>query len=248
MRASREFSKRGLICGSWPDLKYSSHGLGWPFPPSASASVFHRCFFRKGFSLGNRCLKRKLTQFSAFNSRKLSFRMLTLFFCTRLPPPNPHLKPPGRCPISASHFSEKVASHPSGKNHCGLVARAIRNAIRANHSQFIVRQADSHESLEFPIRANHPLVRQADSHESLEFPIRANHATKHCGHFHSSAPQPPRSVNGQPWSWVGPKHQNLLFWDLSLFLKFRLKSPNLVDFGSWKCLLYWVRKRDLGSF
>ena len=45
-----------------------------------------------------------------------------------------------------------------------LVARAIRNAIReesihANHSQlkppiFIVHQADLHEPLEFPIRAN----------------------------------------------------------------------------------------------
>ena len=40
-----------------------------------------------------------------------------------------------------------------------------------------------------------------------------------------------------------PKHQNLLFWDLSLFLKIRLKSPNLVDFRSWKCLFYWVRKK-----
>ena len=43
-----------------------------------------------------------------------------------------------------------------------LVARAIRSAIRANHSQleplfFIARQADSHKSLEFPIRANHPI-------------------------------------------------------------------------------------------
>ena len=36
--------------------------------------------------------------------------MLTLFFCTRLPPPNSHLKPLGRCPISAPHFSTKVAS------------------------------------------------------------------------------------------------------------------------------------------
>ena len=25
---------------------------GWPFPPSASASVFYRCFFRKGFFPG----------------------------------------------------------------------------------------------------------------------------------------------------------------------------------------------------
>ena len=46
------------------------------------------------------------------------------------------------------------------------MARAIRNAIRANRFAriirnetpiFIARQADSHESLEFPIRANHPI-------------------------------------------------------------------------------------------
>ena len=43
----------------------------------------------------------------------MSFRMLTFFFCTRFPPPNSHLKPPGRCPISASHFSKKIASHRS---------------------------------------------------------------------------------------------------------------------------------------
>ena len=40
-----------------------------------------------------------------------------------------------------------------------------------------------------------------------------------------------------------PKHQNLLFWDLSLFSKLRLKSPNLVDFWSRKCLFYRVRKK-----
>ena len=44
----------------------------------------------------------------------------------------------------------------------GLVAQAIRNTIRANHSKskppiFIACQADSHESLEFPIHANHPI-------------------------------------------------------------------------------------------
>ena len=45
------------------------------------------------------------------------------------------------------------------------------------------------------------------------------------------------------FSWNNPKHQNLLFWDLSLFLTFRLKSPNLVDFWSRKCLFYWVRRK-----
>ena len=54
-----------------------------------------------------------------------------------------------------------------------LVARAIRNAIRANRFAtktpiFIARQADSHKSLEFPIRANHPI-------RANRF---ANHATK----------------------------------------------------------------------
>ena len=47
-----------------------------------------------------------------------------------------------------------------------LVARAIHNAIRANRF-----------ALEIPIF----IARQADSHEPLEFTIRASHATK--GHM-----------------------------------------------------------------
>ena len=42
---------------------------------------------------------------------------------------------------------------------------------------------------------------------------------------------------------VHPKHQNHQFGDLSLFLKFRLKSPNSVDFLVLEMLVYWVRKR-----
>ena len=53
-----------------------------------------------------------------------------------------------------------------------LVARAIRNAIRANRSietpSFITRQADSHESLEFPIRANHATKNMTFSREISE--------------------------------------------------------------------------------
>ena len=46
-----------------------------------------------------------------------------------------------------------------------------------------------------------------------------------------------------------PKHQNLLFWDLSLFLKFRLKSPNLVEsFGPGNACFIGFEERDLGSF
>ena len=61
-----------------------------------------------------------------------------------------------------------------------LVARAIRSAIRANqfariirksNPYFIARQADSHASLEFPIRANR-LIRANRANR-----IRANHAT-----------------------------------------------------------------------
>ena len=51
------------------------------------------------------------------------------------------------------------------------MARAIRNAIRANRfatNRFAI--------IETPILKF--IARQADLHESLEFPIRANHATK----------------------------------------------------------------------
>ena len=44
--------------------------------------LFTAVFFCKGLFLGKRCVKCSLTQFSAFNSRNLSFRMLTLFFRT----------------------------------------------------------------------------------------------------------------------------------------------------------------------
>ena len=57
------------------------------------------------------------------------------------------------------HLSRQV----SDGHVASLVARAIRNAIRANRF-----------AIETPIF----IARQADSHESLEFPIRANHATK----------------------------------------------------------------------
>ena len=61
--------------------------------------------------------------------------------------------------------------HVEGLSGTGDSQRDSRESIRANHSQltphsFIVRQADSHESLEFP-----------DSRESCES-TRANHATK----------------------------------------------------------------------
>ena len=50
--------------------------------------------------------------------------------------------------------------------------RDSRESFAIETPIFIVRQADSHESLEFPIRANHPI--RANRAES----IRANHATK----------------------------------------------------------------------
>ena len=51
---------------------------------------------------------------------------------------------------------------PACLSGTGVSQRDSRESIRANHSQlktpiFIARQADSPESLEFPIRANHPI-------------------------------------------------------------------------------------------
>ena len=55
------------------------------------------------------------------------------------------------------------------KKYRNLVARAIRNEIRANRFARI----DSRES--FAIETPILKARQADSPESLDFPIRANH-------------------------------------------------------------------------
>ena len=66
------------------------------------------------------------------------------------------------------------------------MARAIRNAIRANRFAridsresfaietpiFIARQADSHESLEFPIRANHPIRANRANRFARIMPLR----------------------------------------------------------------------------
>ena len=111
------------------------------------------------------------------SSRNLNFRMLTLSFsvCTRFPPPNSHLKPPGRCPISASHFSKKLPGTASSKSHCG--------------------------------------------------------------NFRTSAPQPPRSVNGQPCFWDAP-----IFWGF-------LRNPG--NFGEMlpesQTKLSGVRKRAVSK-
>ena len=48
------------------------------------------------------------------------------------------------------------------------MAQAIRNAIRVNRFARIIRNSNPNF-----------IAHQADSHESLEFPIRANRATKH---------------------------------------------------------------------
>ena len=61
--------------------------------------------------------------------------MLTLFFRTRFPPPNSHLKPPGRCPISASHFSKKLPATASGKSHCGNFRTSAPQPPRSANGQ-----------------------------------------------------------------------------------------------------------------
>ena len=70
--------------------------------------------------------------------------------------------------ICLSKYSPNMKPiHINYTNMCALSGtgdsqRDSRESIRANHSQlkpqfFTVRQADSHESLEFPIRAHHPI-------------------------------------------------------------------------------------------
>ena len=56
--------------------------------------------------------------------------------------------------------------------------RDSRESIRANHSQskplfFRARQADSHESLEFPIRENHPIRANRANRFARITPLRA---------------------------------------------------------------------------
>ena len=81
--------------------------LSWLFPPSASAGVFYCKFYLQRVFRWESLCKILLTQFSVFNSRNSSFRMLTLFFrnpvsatkrssfATRFPPPNALLPQPG---------------------------------------------------------------------------------------------------------------------------------------------------------
>ena len=73
----------------------------------------------------------------------------------------------------------------TGSSVSNLVARAIRNAIRANHSQlkplfFTARQADSHESLEFPIRANHPIRANRANRFARITPLRCQIRVQDC--------------------------------------------------------------------
>ena len=64
--------------------------------------------------------------------------------------------------------------------------RDSRESIRANHSQskppiFIARQADSHESLEFPIRENHPIRTNRANRFARITPLSYRHF---CGKIH----------------------------------------------------------------
>ena len=85
-------------------------------------------------------------------------------------------------PISIAILLQKYALLLAESSiYTTLVARAIRNAIRAN------RLKDSRES--FAVETPIFIARLADSHESLEFPIRANHATKCTTNlYHDTAP------------------------------------------------------------
>ena len=94
-------------------------------------AFFTAVFLCKGFFPPNRCVKRRLTQLSTFNSRKMSFRMLTLFFCTRLLKTNSHVKTPGRCLISASHVSKKLPAIAVVKTTAVISALLLCNPLAA---------------------------------------------------------------------------------------------------------------------
>ena len=113
-------------------LRIAASVLGWPFPPSASASVFYRCFFGKGFFPENRSIKRKCAQLLQFELPHAYALLLHPVSATKLAFEN-HLE---GVQFPRLIFRKKIASHRNGKSHCG--------------------------------------------------------------NFRTSAPQPPRSVNGQP--------------------------------------------------
>ena len=119
----------------------------------------------------------------------------------QFPPPNSHLKPPGRCPISASRFLIKVARH---RKRCGklLPATGVIWALRAHSWKRSPKM--SSRALIFG------LFFQLWARKAQMIPVAGlgnpNASGKnHCGNFRSSAPQPPRNINGQPWnSWRFP--------------------------------------------
>ena len=103
-------------------------------------------------------------------------------WCQKLPPHDVPVKACGTIPNNPPVLSGFLWW---GGTLMGLVARATRNAIRANRFAietfaietpiFIARQADSQESLEFSDSRESP-----DTRESCES-IRTNHATKLMG-------------------------------------------------------------------
>ena len=85
----------------------------------------------------------------------------------------------GRQTFEGGH--EVFGHHPFAWN---LVAQAIRNVIRANRFAidtpiFIGRQADSHESLEFPIRENHPIRANRANRFARTTPLRGRPPPPH---------------------------------------------------------------------
>ena len=120
----------------------------------------------------------------------------------QFPPPNSHLKPPGRCPISASRFLIKVARHRKRcENFCPLqgsfgpsgptVGRGVRKWVPARSFSDSFFQLWARKAQMIPVAG-------------LGNPSASG--KNHCGNFRSSAPQPPRNINGQPWnSWRFPR-------------------------------------------
>ena len=124
-------------------LHDTSGRLGWPFPHSASASVFTAVFPAKGFfsweslhkTLINTIFCVQLSRIEFPHAYALlphpNFRKVCVNFLKTPFSENSILKPPGRCPISASHFPNNCqplqAVKPTAAIAIAKVAMILRN-------------------------------------------------------------------------------------------------------------------------
>ena len=116
-----------------------------------------------------------------------------------------------------------------------LVARGdSREAIRAKETPiFIVRLADSPESLQFPIRANHPIRANLANRFARIMPLRYYHTENQVSLVRTSLPQPDSDGKSTDFGVGGGKtilnlaHQNRTIAIASDFRVDGAKSPEI---------------------